>query len=68
MFDVKRQLAAVAIGCLIAAGVFAQKKDDRPIKQPNTVVVSPKGEKPPPNNNNNRGGDNKKPPDKKGKG
>ena len=65
MFDLKRKLVAVAIGCFLAAGAFAQKKDDRPVKQPNTVVVAPKGEKPPPGNNN-QGGD-KKPPEKKGK-
>jgi hypothetical protein len=65
MFNLKRKLAAVAIGCFIATGAFAQKRDERPPKQPNTVVVAPKGEKPPPSNNN-QGGD-KKPRDKKGK-
>ncbi len=65
MFNLKRKLVAVAIGCFIATGAFAQKRDERPIKQPNPVVVAPKGEKPPPSNNN-QGGD-KKPRDKKGK-
>lgn len=65
MFDLKRKLVAVAIGCFISTGAFAQKRDERPIKRPNTVVVAPKGEKPP-KGNNNQGGD-KKPPEKKGK-
>jgi hypothetical protein len=53
MFDLKRKLMAVAIGCFLAAGAFGQKKDEpRPPKPPNTVVVAPKGEKPPPSNNN----------------
>jgi hypothetical protein len=64
MFDLKRKLVAVAIGCFLSAGAFAQKKDDRPVKSPNTVVVAPKGEKPPPSNNNQGP---KKPEDKKGK-
>jgi hypothetical protein len=64
MFNLKRKLVAVAIGCFLAAGALAQKKDDRPPKPPNTVVVAPKGERPPPSNNNQ--GD-KKPADKKGK-
>jgi hypothetical protein len=64
MFDLKRKLVAVAIGCFVSAGAFGQKRDDRPKKPPNTVVVTPKGEKPPPSNNN-RG--DKKPEDKKGK-
>jgi hypothetical protein len=68
MFDLGRKLvAALAIGCFLTAGAVAQKKGDRPPKQPNTVVVTPKGERPPPKNPNNGGGD-KKPPDKKGKG
>jgi hypothetical protein len=66
MFNLKRKLVAVAIGCFIATGAFAQKRDERPPKQKNIVVVAPKGEKPPPSNNNNQGGD-KKPRDKKGK-
>ena len=65
MFDLKRKFVAVAIGCFLAAGAFAQKKGERPIKQPNTVVVAPKGEKPPPSNNNQ--GD-KRQGGKKGKG
>jgi hypothetical protein len=64
MFDLKRKLVAMAIGCFLAAGAYAQKKDDRPVKTPNTVVVAPKAEKPPPSNNNQGG---KKPEDKKGK-
>ena len=64
MFDLKRKLVAVAIGCFVAAGAFGQKRDDRPKKPPNTVVVTPKGEKPPPSNSN-RG--DKKPEDRKGK-
>lgn len=65
MFDLKRILATVVIGCFISTGVFAQKKGERPPKQPNTVVVAPKGQKPPPSNNNQG---NKKPDGKKGKG
>ena len=66
MFDLKRKAMAVAIGCFLAAGAFAQKKDDRPVKTPNTVVVAPKGQRPPPPppSNNNQG---KKNDDKKGK-
>jgi hypothetical protein len=64
MFDLKRKAMAVAIGCFLAAGAFAQKKDDRPVKTPNTVVVAPKGQRPPPPSNNNQG---KKNDGKKGK-
>jgi hypothetical protein len=63
MLDFKRKILAVAIGCFVATGVFAQKRGDRPPKPPNTVVVAPKNEKPPPSNNNQ----NQRPPDKKGK-
>jgi hypothetical protein len=70
MFDLKRKVMAVAmamaIGCFLAAGAFAQKKDERPPKPPNTVVVAPKGERPPPPPSNNNQGD-KKNNDKKGK-
>jgi hypothetical protein len=65
MFELKRKLLAVAIGCLLTVGVYAQKQggDKRPPKDPDTrVVVQPKGEKPPQNNNNRgdkRGGDKK---------
>lgn len=64
MFDLKRKLLAVAIGCMLPVGVYAQKQGDkRPPKDPgNRVVVQPKGEKPPQNNNNQgdrRGGDKK---------
>jgi hypothetical protein len=65
MFDLKRKLVAVAIGCFISAGAFAQKREERPPKQPNTVVVAPKGPQKPQGNNNQRG--DKKPQDKKGK-
>ena len=65
MFDLKRKAMAVAIGCFLAAGAFAQKKDERPPKRPNTVVVAPKGQRPPPPSNNNQGDKNKG--DKKGK-
>ena len=65
MFDLKRKLLAVAIGCLLPVGVFAQRQGDkRPTKDENRVVVQPK-EKPPPNNNNNRG--DKPKDDKRGK-
>ncbi len=65
MLNLRRTLVALVMGCFLAAGVFAQKRGDRPPKPPNTVVVAPKGEKPPPSNSN-RGGD-KKQGDKKGK-
>ena len=65
MFDLKRKAMAVVIGCFLAAGAFAQKKDERPPKPPNTVVVAPKGQRPPPPSNNNQGDKNKG--DKKGK-
>jgi hypothetical protein len=57
MCDLKRKLVAVAIGCLLAVGVFAQKQegDKRPPKEETRVVVQPKGERPPPQNNNNQG-------------
>jgi hypothetical protein len=58
MFDLKRKLMAVAVGCFLTAGAMAQKKDEpRPPRPPNTVVVAPKGEKPPPSNNNSNQGD-----------
>jgi len=65
MFDWKQKVMAVAVGGFLAAGVFAQKRDERPPKPPNTVVVAPKGERPPPNNNNNQG--DKRNDGKKGK-
>ena len=66
MFDLKRKLLAIAVGCFLSMGVFAQKRggDKRPPKDDNRVVVQPKGEKPP-QNNNNQG--NKGKGDKKGK-
>ena len=53
MFDIKRKLLAVAIGCLLPIGVYAQKQGDkRPPKDDNRVVVKPKVDNPPPSNNN----------------
>ena len=66
MLNVRRTLVALVMGCFLAAGVFAQKREERPVKPPNTVVVAPKGEKPPPSNSN-RGGDKRPSGDKKGK-
>lgn len=64
MFDLKRKLLALAIGCLLPVGAFAQRQGDkRPPKDENRVVVTPKGEKPPPSNNNQ----GEKKDDKKGK-
>ena len=65
MFDLKRKLLALAIGCLLPVGVYAQRQGDkRPPKDDNPrVVVQPKGERPPQSNNNQ--GDKKD--DKKGK-
>lgn len=64
MFDLKRKLLVLAIGCLLPVGVFAQKQGDkRPPKDENRVVVQPKEKKPPPSNNNQ--GDKKN--EKKGK-
>ena len=66
MFDLRKKMLALAIGCLLPVGVYAQKQGDRrPPKDPdNKVVVQPKGDpKPPPNNNNQ--GNNKG--DKRGK-
>jgi len=65
MFDLKRKLLALAIGCLLPVGVYAQKQGDRrPPKDGNRVVVQPKERDKPPPSNNNQG--NKK-DDKKGK-
>ena len=63
MFDLKRKLLGVVMGCLLLVGVplgtYAQKQggDKRPPKDDNKVVVQPKGEKPPPSNNNQGQGD-----------
>ena len=65
MLNLKRNMVALVIGCLLAAGAFAQKREDRPPRPPVTVVVAPKGEKPPPRNNSQ--GDKKQGVDKKGK-
>jgi hypothetical protein len=63
MFDLKRKVMAVMIGCFLAAGALAQKgQGDRPPKPPNTVVVTPK---PPPPSKPNQ--DDKKQGDKRGK-
>ncbi len=54
MTNLKRKLLAVAIGCFVSVGAFAQRReeDKRPPKQPdNKVVVQPKGDKPPQNSN-----------------
>jgi len=55
------------MACIVSAGVFAQKGDDkRPPKGDNKVVAGDKrGEKPPQNNNSQ--GDKNKGGDKKGK-
>jgi hypothetical protein len=66
MFDLKRKLLVVAIGCLLPVGVYAQKQGDkRPPKDDNKVVVKPKEREsnPPPRNNNQ--GDKKN--DKRGR-
>ena len=66
MLNFKRKLVAVAVGCFLCLGVFAQKQggnDKRPPKEDNRVVVQPKGEKPPQNNNQGDKGKG----DKKGK-
>ena len=54
MFDFKRKLLVLVMGCLLPVGAYAQKQGDkRPPKDPdNKVVVQPKGDKPPPSNNN----------------
>ncbi len=55
MFDLKRKLLVLVIGCLLPVGVYAQRQGDkRPPKDDNKVVVQPKGDKPPQNNNNQR--------------
>jgi len=66
MFDLKRKLLALVIGCLLPVGVFAQRQGDKrpPPKDENRVVVQPKGDKSPPSNNNQ--GDKPK-GDKRGK-
>ena len=53
MLNLKQKLMAVAMMTFIASGgVFAQKGGDRrPPKNPDKVVVQPKGEKPPPREN-----------------
>lgn len=53
MTNLKRKLLAVAMGCFVSVGAFAQGRGDdkRPPKPPDTkVVVEPKG-KPPQNTN-----------------
>ena len=65
MTNLKRKLLAVAMCSIVSAGAFAQKKgggEKRPPKPPNTVVATPKGERPP--QNENRG---KKDKDKRGR-
>ena len=52
MFDLKRKLMAVTIGCLLSVGVLGQKRDNpRPPKPENRVVVKDKEPRPPQNNN-----------------
>jgi len=66
MFDLKRKLLALAIGCMLPVGVYAQKQGDkRPPKDENRVVVQPKERDRPPPSNNNRGNDNNQGRDKK---
>ena len=53
MFDLKRKLMAVTIGCLLSVGVVGQKQENpRPPKDRNKVVVTPKEPRPPRNNDN----------------
>jgi len=56
MLDLKRKLMAVAIVGMLCMGVFAQKQggDQRPPKEQNKVVVTPKEPRPPQNNNTQR--------------
>ena len=52
MFDLKRKLMAVMIGCMLSVGVFGQKQDNpRPPKDREKVVVRDKEPRPPRNNN-----------------
>ena len=57
MFNLKRKLVAAAMmTCIASAGAFAQRdkdrEDKRPKKNPDVVVIKPKGEKPPPPRDN----------------
>ena len=67
MFNFRQKLLAVAVGCFLAAGVSAQRRDGnkRPPKDDNRVVVQPKDQKRPQNNDNR--GNNKPKDDKRGK-
>jgi hypothetical protein len=68
MFNFRQKLLALAVGCFLAAGVSAQRRDGdkRPPKDPdNRVVVQEKDQKRP-QNNEKRGG-NKPKDDRKGK-
>lgn len=68
MFDLKRKLLVLVMGCLLPVGVFAQGQGDKrpPKDDKNRVLVEPKQkeQKPPPSNNNqgnNRDGKKGKP-------
>jgi len=66
MKDLKRNLLVLAIGLIVSAGAFGQKRDDdkRPPKPDTKVVVRDKdNSKPPPNNNQDKNKDH----DKRGK-
>jgi len=58
MKDLRQILVAVLMGMIISVGVYAQKNDNRPPKDPPTKVVDKEKEKPPPpsNANSNRRG------------
>lgn len=62
MFDLKRKIMAVAIGCMLSVGVFGQKQGDtqRPPKPDNKVVVKDKEPRPPQNNNTQQPKEDKK--------
>jgi hypothetical protein len=67
MFNFRQKLVALAVGCFMAAGVSAQRREDkRPPKDDNRVVVQPKDQKRP-QGNENRGNDNRPKDDRKGK-
>jgi hypothetical protein len=67
MFNFRQKLLAVAVGCFLAAGVSAQRRDrdKRPPKDENRVVVQQKDEKRP--QKDEKRGSNKPRDDKRGK-
>jgi hypothetical protein len=67
MFNFRQKLLAVVVGCFLAAGVSAQRRDGdkRPPKDKNVVVVKEKDQKRPRNNDNR--GNNKPKDDRRGK-